>query len=86
MIVSSKAPAAGGAYSQAIRVGNLVFLAGQLAVEVLVHELSFGAVAIDPPRLLTVYHATCGLRYAGAGAQLPTSSVVGLGTTELPLG
>src|SRR5688500_9011970 len=39
VIVSSKAPAAGGAYSQGIRVGNLVFLAGQLAVDPATQQL-----------------------------------------------
>src|SRR5690242_9726769 len=39
VIATSNAPKAGGPYSQGIRAGNLVFLAGQLAVDPTTNQL-----------------------------------------------
>ena len=44
-IETSAAPAASGPYSQAIRAGNLVFVAGQLGADPATGELADGAAA-----------------------------------------
>jgi 2-iminobutanoate/2-iminopropanoate deaminase len=44
VIVTEKAPAAVGPYSQAIRVGDFVFTAGQLAIEPVTGKLVEGGI------------------------------------------
>ena len=50
VIVSPNAPAAGGPYSQAIKAGNMVFLAGQLAVDPATNQLLKDAGIEDQTR------------------------------------
>jgi len=53
VISTSKAPAAVGPYSQAIRVGNLVFTAGQIAIDPAQGRLIEGDVAAQTRQVLT---------------------------------
>jgi 2-iminobutanoate/2-iminopropanoate deaminase len=53
VISTDKAPAAVGPYSQAVRVGNFVFAAGQLAIDPAVGKLIEGDVAIQTRQVLT---------------------------------
>lgn len=53
VISTDKAPAAVGPYSQAVRVGDFVFAAGQLAIDPAVGKLIEGDVAIQTRQVLT---------------------------------
>jgi 2-iminobutanoate/2-iminopropanoate deaminase len=53
VIFTPKAPAAVGPYSQAIRVGNLVFTAGQIAIDPNRGRLIEGDVAAQTRQVLT---------------------------------
>ena len=50
---TDKAPAAVGPYSQAVRVGDFVFAAGQLAIDPAVGKLIEGDVATQTRQVLT---------------------------------
>lgn len=52
VITSEHAPAAIGAYSQAVRVGNLVFLSGQIPLDPATMELVGGDFAARARRVL----------------------------------
>ena len=45
IIATSKAPAAVGAYSQAVKYGGLIFVSGQLPINVETGEMSTGSMA-----------------------------------------
>jgi 2-iminobutanoate/2-iminopropanoate deaminase len=51
-ITTSRAPAAIGPYSQAIRVGNLVFTAGQIPLEPKTGQVVQGGIAEQTARVL----------------------------------
>jgi 2-iminobutanoate/2-iminopropanoate deaminase len=53
VISTDKAPAAVGPYSQAVRVGDFVFAAGQLAIDPAMGKLIEGDVAIQTRQVLT---------------------------------
>jgi len=53
IISTSKAPGAVGPYSQAVRTGNFVFVAGQVAIDPTVGELIEGDVAAQTRQVLT---------------------------------
>ena len=53
IISTSKAPGAVGPYSQAVRTGNFVFVAGQVAIDPTVGELIEGDVAAQTHQVLT---------------------------------
>jgi 2-iminobutanoate/2-iminopropanoate deaminase len=52
VISTSKAPAAVGPYSQAVRVGDFVFAAGQVAIDPAAGKLSEGDVAAQTRQVL----------------------------------
>ena len=52
VITTSRAPAAIGPYSQAIRVGNLVFTAGQIPLEPATGQVVAGGIAEQTARVL----------------------------------
>jgi len=52
VIVSDRAPAAVGPYSQAIRSGNLIFAAGQLGIDPITKKLVEGGVAAQTRQAL----------------------------------
>jgi 2-iminobutanoate/2-iminopropanoate deaminase len=52
VITTSRAPAAIGPYSQAIRVGNLVFTAGQIPLEPKTGQVVAGGIAEQTARVL----------------------------------
>jgi len=52
VIATEKAPAAVGPYSQAIRVGDLIFTAGQLAIDPATGKLVEGGVAEQTRQVL----------------------------------
>ena len=64
-ITTERAPAAVGAYSQAIRVGDLVFTAGQLGLDPVSGEFSGPDVAAQAERALANLAAI--LEAAGSG-------------------
>ena len=51
-IQTDKAPKAVGAYSQAIQVGNLIFLSGQIAIDPKTGEVVKGDIAAQTKRVL----------------------------------
>jgi len=53
IISTSKAPGAVGPYSQAVRTGNFVFVAGQVAIDPTVGEVIEGDVAAQTHQVLT---------------------------------
>jgi 2-iminobutanoate/2-iminopropanoate deaminase len=52
VIATSSAPAAIGPYSQAIRVGNLVFTAGQIALDPATQQVVSGGISEQTARVL----------------------------------
>jgi len=52
VVATRKAPAAVGPYSQAIRVGDFVFTAGQLAIDPATAELVEGGIEEQPRQVL----------------------------------
>jgi 2-iminobutanoate/2-iminopropanoate deaminase len=52
VIATDKAPAAIGPYSQGVRVGNLVFTAGQIALEPATGQVTAGGIAEQTTRVL----------------------------------
>lgn len=65
IISTDKAPAAVGPYSQAVRVGNLVYTAGQIAIDPAVGKLIDGDVAAQTHQVLKNLQAV--LEAAGSG-------------------
>jgi 2-iminobutanoate/2-iminopropanoate deaminase len=52
VVVTEKAPAAIGPYSQGIRVGNLVFTAGQIALDPATQQVVAGGIKEQTTRVL----------------------------------
>lgn len=52
VIATDKAPAAIGPYSQAVRAGNLVFTAGQIALDPATQQVVAGGIAEQTTRVL----------------------------------
>ena len=52
IIASEKAPKAVGPYSQAVRVGNLVFLSGQIPLDPATGQLIEGGIQLQTERVL----------------------------------
>jgi 2-iminobutanoate/2-iminopropanoate deaminase len=52
IIASEKAPKAVGPYSQAVRVGNLVFLSGQIPLDPVSGQLVEGGIQLQTERVL----------------------------------
>lgn len=52
VVATSSAPAAIGPYSQAIRTGNLVFTAGQIALDPATQQVVTGGIAEQTARVL----------------------------------
>ncbi len=69
-IETAKAPAAIGPYSQAIRIGNLVFTSGQIALDPVTGQLVGGGIEAQTRRVLQNLEAVL------AAAGLDFSSVV----------
>jgi 2-iminobutanoate/2-iminopropanoate deaminase len=52
IITSEKAPKAVGPYSQAVRIGNLVFLSGQIPLDPSTNQLVEGSIQVQTERVL----------------------------------
>jgi 2-iminobutanoate/2-iminopropanoate deaminase len=65
VIQTSEAPQAIGPYSQAVRVGNLVFLSGQIPIDPASGNIVEGDIAVQTRRVMENLGAV--LRAAGAG-------------------
>ncbi|MDD5015381.1 MAG: RidA family protein [Atribacterota bacterium] len=52
IIISKKAPAAIGPYSSALKIGNLVFVSGQLPIDPIVGEIVKGEIEAQAKRSL----------------------------------
>jgi len=59
IIETSKAPAAVGPYSQAVRLGNLVFLSGQVALEPATGKLVEGGIEAQAHQVIRNLRAVC---------------------------
>ena len=53
VVSTDKAPAAIGPYSQGIRVGNLIFTAGQIALDPVTQQVVAGAITEQTTQVLT---------------------------------
>lgn len=60
IISTNKAPAAVGPYSQAVRIGDFIFAAGQVAIDPAVGKLIEGDVAAQTRQVLTNLSAVLG--------------------------
>jgi 2-iminobutanoate/2-iminopropanoate deaminase len=79
-IETSKAPMAIGPYSQAIRSGNLVFTAGQVALEPATGQLVLGGIGEQTARVLENLKAI--LEAAGTSMERVVKSTVFLKSFE----
>ena len=64
-IHTEQAPAAIGPYSQAIRVGDMVFTSGQVAIDPATGQLVAGGIEDQTHRVLKNLQAVLGSRRAG---------------------
>lgn len=78
-IHSNQAPAAIGPYSQAVRVGNLVYTSGQITLDPATMELVSGDIAAEARRVFDNLSAVC----AAAGGSLKQVVRVGIYLTDL---
>ncbi|MGI9861228.1 RidA family protein [Moorella naiadis] len=67
VVTASKAPAAIGPYSQAIRAGNLIFTSGQIPLDPATGQVVSGGVAAQTEQVLANIKAI--LAAAGAGME-----------------
>jgi reactive intermediate/imine deaminase len=67
IIETSKAPAAVGPYSQAVRHGDLVFLSGQVALDPVTGQLVSGGIAAQTRQVFRNLQAVC--EAAGGGLE-----------------
>jgi reactive intermediate/imine deaminase len=67
IIHTSKAPAAVGPYSQAVRHGELVFLSGQVALDPVTGQLVSGGIAAQTRQVFRNLQAVC--EAAGGGLE-----------------
>lgn len=65
IIVSQNAPAPVGPYSQAVKVGGLLFCSGQIAIDPVTNEVFKGDVRLQTERIMKNIDAV--LKAAGAG-------------------
>jgi 2-iminobutanoate/2-iminopropanoate deaminase len=73
-IATAAAPAAIGPYSQAIRAGNLLFTAGQVALDPATGQLAAGGIAEQTTRVLENLKAI--LEAAGSGLDKAVKATV----------
>jgi len=52
IIISKKVPAAIGPYSSALKIGNLIFVSGQLPIEAVIGEIVKGEIEVQARRSL----------------------------------
>lgn len=52
IIISKKAPAAIGPYSSALKIGNLIFVSGQLPIDPVIGEIVKGEIEVQTKRSL----------------------------------
>lgn len=78
-IHSNQAPAAIGPYSQAVRVGNLVYTSGQIPLDPATMELVSGDIAAEARRVFDNLSAVC----AAAGGSLKQVVRVGIYLIDL---
>jgi len=74
VIATAKAPAAIGPYSQAVRVGNLLFTAGQIALDPATQKVAAGGIAEQTARVLDNLGAI--LEAAGSNLSLVVKATV----------
>jgi 2-iminobutanoate/2-iminopropanoate deaminase len=74
VIATAAAPAAIGPYSQAIRAGNLLFTAGQVALDPATGQLATGGIAEQTTRVLENLKAI--LEAAGSGLDKAVKATV----------
>jgi 2-iminobutanoate/2-iminopropanoate deaminase len=74
VIATAAAPAAIGPYSQAIRAGNLLFTAGQVALDPATGQLAAGGIAEQTTRVLENLKAI--LEAAGSGLDKAVKATV----------
>lgn len=79
IIHTDAAPAAIGPYSQAVKVGNTVYLSGQLPLDAGTMELVSDDVAAQARQVFTNLAAVC----KAAGGGLPQIARVGIYLTDL---
>ena len=79
IIATDKAPAAIGPYSQATRVGNLVFFSGQIPLDPATGELVVGDISAQARRAFDNLKAVC----EAAGGTMDDITRVGLYLTNL---
>ena len=78
-IHSNQAPAAIGPYSQAVRIGNLVYTSGQIPLDPATMELVTGDITAEARRVFDNLSAVC----AAAGGSLKQVVRVGIYLTDL---
>ena len=78
-IHSNQAPAAIGPYSQAVRIGNLVYTSGQIPLDPATMELVSGDIAAEARRVFDNLSAVC----AAAGGSLKQVVRVGIYLIDL---
>ena len=79
IIATSKAPAAVGPYSQAVRHGNLVFLSGQIPLDPSSGQLVDGGIADQARQVFRNLEAVC----EAAGANLDAVLKLNIYLTDL---
>lgn len=79
IVATDQAPAAIGPYSQAVRVGNAVYLSGQIPLDPAKGELVAGDVTVQTKRVFDNLRAVC----MAAGGSLDQIVRVGIYLTDL---
>jgi len=74
VIATAEAPAAIGPYSQGVRVGNLLFTAGQIALDPATQKVASGGIAEQTARVLDNLEAI--LEAAGSNLSLVVKATV----------
>ena len=65
IISTDKAPAAIGPYSQAVKVGNLIFTSGQIPIDPATNTLATGGIEVQARRVMENVKAILSARGAG---------------------
>ena len=78
-VATSEAPAALGAYSQAVKANGFVFVSGQLGIDPATGELVAGEIGAEARRVFDNLRAVC----EAAGASLDEVVRVGIYLTDL---
>lgn len=79
IIATDKAPAAIGPYSQAVKVGDTVYLSGQIALDPQTKELVAGDIVVQATRVFNNLKAVA----AAAGGTLNDAVKVNISLTDL---